>query len=63
MPHKTTYVVQISGTSLFLTGYNAAIPENSIFGNVQDAIEFATLEDAEDAASLIGNGTVGTTKP
>ena len=60
---KTTYVVHISGTNLYLIGYNASIPENSIFGNVENAIEFATLEAAEDAASLIGNGTVGTTKP
>lgn len=60
---KTTYVVQISDTNLYLIGYNASIPENSIFGNVENAIEFATLEAAEDAASLIGNGTVGTTKP
>lgn len=60
---KTTYLVQISGTNLYLIGYNASVPENSIFGNLDNAIEYATLEAAEDTAASIGNGTVGTTKP
>ena len=60
---KTTYVVQIAGTNLYLIGYNASIPENSIFGNLDNAIEFQTIDQAEDIAASIGNGTVGTTKP
>jgi len=57
------YVVQIEGTDMFLTGYNAQNPPESIFGNLTNAIEFETLAEAQEKASLIGSGTVGTTKP
>ena len=58
-----TFVVQIEGTDMFLTGYNAQNPPASIFGNLTNAIEFDTLAEAQNLAALIGSGTVGTTKP
>lgn len=61
MPQK--FVVQIESTDLFLTGYNAQDPPSSIFGNLNNAIEYDTLNEAQTTASLIGNGTVGTPKP
>jgi hypothetical protein len=60
---RTTYVVVIEGTDLYLTGYNAQNPPASIFGNLNNAIEYTTLAAAQAAAALIGGGTVGTTKP
>lgn len=60
---RTTYVVVIEGTDLYLTGYNASNPPASIFGNLNNAVIYSTLDAAQTAASLIGGGTVGTTKP
>ena len=60
---KQKFVVQIEETDMFLTGYNAQNPPASIFGNLNNAIEFDTLVEAQNLASLIGSGTVGTTKP
>ena len=59
--HK--FVVQIEGADMFLTGYNVGNPPESTFGNLSNAIEYDTLVDAQATASLIGSGTVGTTKP
>lgn len=56
------FLVQISGTDMYLTGYNPNDPPNSIFGNQQDAIEYNTQADADEIASNIGAGTVGTPK-
>ena len=58
-----TYVVQIEGTDMFLIGYNIQNPPSSIFGNLNNAIEYDTLEAANETAALIGSGTVGTIKP
>ncbi len=63
MPHQT-YVVATGGDlPLYLTGYNPNDPPNSIFGNLSNAIEYETLEDARTTAQAIGGGTVGTTHP
>ncbi len=57
------FVVTIPGTDLFLTGYNAGNPPESIFGKLSDAIIYSTLPAAQAAAAAIGHGTVGSTKP
>lgn len=62
MPQKK-YVVQIEGTDMFLIGYNAQTPPESLFGNLSSAVEYDTLEEAQTVASAVGGGTVGTTKP
>lgn len=46
----------------YLTVYNEQSPVDSTFGNKSEAIEYDTLEEANRIASLIGGGTVGTTK-
>ena len=48
---------------MYLTGYNVGNPTASIFGNLSNAVEYDTLDLAQGAASNIGAGTVGTTKP
>jgi len=48
---------------MYLTGYNLVDPPASTFGNLENAVEFDTITEAENKASLIGSGTVGTTKP
>lgn len=60
---KHTYVVQIPNTDMFLTGYNVGNPPESTFGNIENAIEYDTLAEAQTAAAAIGHGTVGTTRP
>lgn len=64
---KETFVVSTDPESLeqvmYLTGYNLADPPASTFGNVENAVEFETLEAAQTTALSIGGGTVGTTKP
>lgn len=62
MPQET-YVVNNPANDLYLTGYNLVDPPASIFGNLENAVEFNTLEDAETAAAAIGGGTVGLPKP
>lgn len=57
-----TFVVQIEGTDMYLTGYNPNDPPSSTFGNINNAIEFPTLEEAQEKALEIGGGTVGTPK-
>lgn len=59
----TTYVVWIEGTDMYMIAYNVQDPPASLFGNLANAVEYQTLEAAEQTASLIGSGTVGTTKP
>lgn len=62
MPQET-FVVLNPVNDLYLIGYNQFDPPSSIFGNLENAIEFETLGAAEQAAAAIGGGTVGTTKP
>ena len=62
MGHQT-YVVKIEGTDMYLIGYNLQNPPGSTFGNLSNAIEYATLAEAQATAAAIGSGTVGTTKP
>lgn len=64
MPQET-YVVATTdpGQVYYLTGYNLQDPPNSTFGNLENAIEYEELRDAETAAAAIGGGTVGTVKP
>jgi len=59
---QDTYVVQIEGTDMYLIGYNAGQPSESLFGNLDNAIEYDTLEAAQQTASIVGGGTVGTIK-
>lgn len=63
MPKQPVFVVNIQGTDLYLTGYNVGNPPESTFGNLENAIEFETLQAAQQTAALIGGGTVGTTRP
>lgn len=60
---QDTFVVQIDGTDMYLIGYNLQQPSASLFGNLSNAVEYDTLDAAQQTASLIGSGTVGTTKP
>lgn len=57
------FVVTIENSDLFLIGYNPNSPSDSLFGNLRDAVIFATLAEAQSTAASIGGGTVGTTKP
>lgn len=59
---KQLFVVQIEGTSLYLTSYNIGVPSSSGFGNKSDAVTFTTLAEAQQVAGDIGGGTVGTPK-
>ena len=60
---KNQFVVVIEGTDMYLTGYNIGMPSHSVFGNVENAITYPTLDAANEVAQSIGAGTVGTTKP
>lgn len=60
---QDTYVVVIDGTDMYMIGYNAGQPSASLFGNLDNAVEYDTLEAAQQTASLVGGGTVGTVKP
>lgn len=60
---QDTFVVQIEGTDMYMIGYNVQNPPASLFGNLSEAVEYATLEAAQETAAIIGSGTVGTTKP
>lgn len=62
MSHET-FVVKIDGTDMYLIGYNVQNPPASLFGNLNAAIEYSTIDAANETAALIGSGTVGTTKP
>lgn len=62
MPH-TTYVVKFNeSTDLYLLVYSS-VWENCQWGSPNSAITWDTLGQAQSVASLIGHGTVGTTKP
>lgn len=60
---EQTFVVWIEGTDMYMIAYNLQDPPASLFGNLESAVEYSTLAAAEQTASLIGSGTVGTTKP
>jgi len=63
MPKDNEFVVQLNDqTELFLTVYNPN-QDSCQWGNLEDAIIFSTLEEAQSLAASIGGGTVGTTKP
>lgn len=62
MPQQR-FVVHDPASGLYLSQYNIGSPQNSIFDNLNLALEFATLEQAQQTAAAIGGGTVGTTKP
>ncbi len=48
---------------MYLTGYNVGNPPESTFGNLENAVEYETQDQANTVALAIGNGTVGTTRP
>ena len=57
------YVVKFNeATDLYLIVYST-VWDNCQWGSPNDAITWNTLAQAESVASLIGHGTVGTTKP
>lgn len=60
---QDTFVVQIDGTDMYLIGYNLQQPSASLFGNLSNAVEYDTIEAAQQTSLLIGSGTVGTIKP
>lgn len=58
----TVYVVYKPSTNEYLTLYDK--PNNVIiFGSVESALTYSTLQEAKDTAKDVGFGTVGTTKP
>lgn len=57
------FVVHDPASGLYLSQYNVGSPQNSIFDNLNLAIEFSTLQQAQNTAAAIGGGTVGTVKP
>ena len=60
---KNQFVVKFNeATDLYLKVYSPVF-ENCQWAGVDEAIAWETLDQAETVASLIGNGTVGTTKP
>ncbi len=63
MPNQDEFVVINPASDLYLTGYNYFHPPSSTFGNLEHAVIYSTLQAAETAATAIGGGTVGTTKP
>lgn len=63
MPKEETFVVNITGTDMYLTGYNYGNPPASTFGMLENAIEYSTLEEAENIATAIGPGTGGLPRP
>lgn len=63
MPKEETFVVNITGTDMYLTGYNYGNPPASTFGMLENAIEYSTLEEAENIAAAIGPGLGGVPRP
>lgn len=63
MPKEEVYVVNQLGTDMYLTGYVPNDPPSSTFGMLENAIEYATLAEAENIATAIGPGTGGLPKP
>jgi len=60
---QNQFVVKINeSTDLYLKTY-CPVFENCQWAGPEDAITWETLDQAETVASLIGSGTVGTTKP
>ena len=57
------YVVKIANTSMYLIGYNFFSPPQSTFGNLENALEYPTLAEAEAVAAKIGPGTIGLPRP
>lgn len=62
MPNQE-FVVKNEATGLYLTSLNLGNASQSYFGNLQDAIIFDTLEQAEATAASIGPGSTGIPKP
>jgi len=57
------FVVKINETTkLYMISYNTEYSRCQ-WGNVNDAVIFDTLEEAEAIATGINSGTVGTPKP
>lgn len=62
MPQQT-FVVIDNNTGLYLISYNLGNAGQSSFGNLENAIEFETLEQAQNIAASIGPGTGGLPRP
>lgn len=57
------YVVKLDqATDLYLTVYSV-VWENCQWGSPSSAITWTTLEQAQNVATSVGHGTLGTTKP
>ena len=63
MPKDQDYVVYSENSSLYLIGYNQFSPPNSTFGNLENAVSYPTLEEAQTIAAKIGPGTIGLPRP
>ena len=62
MPKSNTFVV-VNPEGQYLIGYNQGTPPDSLFGNLGDALDYETLEIANEVAGRIGGGTVGVPRP
>jgi hypothetical protein len=62
MPQQEKFVVFDPVTTLYLIVYTGEAGTRQ-WGNSKDAITFDTLVEAQNLATSIGGGTVGTTKP
>jgi len=64
MPNnQDVFVVKIANTSMYLIGYNFFSPPQSTFGNLENALEYPTLAEAQAIAAKIGPGTIGLPRP
>lgn len=59
MGHQT-YVVFNETNDLYFTGY---VGETPMWGSLNNAVEYETLQAAQEAATAIGGGGVGLPKP
>lgn len=61
--NQDSFVVVIENTTMYLIGYNFFSPPNSTFGNLENALEYDTIEEAQSIAAKIGPGTIGLPRP
>jgi len=61
--NQDVFVVKIANTSMYLIGYNFFSPPQSTFGNLENALEYPTLAEANAIAAKIGPGTIGLPRP
>ena len=62
MPQEE-FVVKDTATGLYLISLNLGNASQSSFGNLENAIIFDTLDEAQTMAASIGPGSTGIPKP